>query len=151
TGKLPRVPDRIWYVYELPNANYGHFNPTVVRVATTAPATIDAMRQPDFDWYHEAYLTEPLGKTLGPARSVRLIVGRGAVQVQAETDGTALLVLPLQYSHCLSLEGAPYAQLIRADFLLTGLVFTGQINATINFEYGFFNAACRKRDFRDMD
>jgi hypothetical protein len=49
------------------------------------------------------------------------------------------------------LEDAPNARLVRADFLLTGLIFTGPIDAMISFNYGFFNAACRKADVRDME
>jgi hypothetical protein len=80
-----------------------------------------------------------------------MTVERGRVRLQAETEGKALLVLPIQYSHCLMLEDAPNARLVRADFLLTGLIFTGPIDAMISFNYGFFNAACRKADVRDME
>jgi hypothetical protein len=33
--------DRVLYVYELPDPNRGHFNPTVVRVAATARAILE--------------------------------------------------------------------------------------------------------------
>jgi hypothetical protein len=152
--KIPTVTpdlDRVLYVYELPDPNRGHFNPTVVRLATTARAILEGLRAPDFDWRRVAYLTEPLEEPLVSTRHVRMTVERGRVRLQAETEGTALLVLPIQYSHCLMLEDAPSARLVRADFLLTGLIFTGAIDAMISFNYGFFNAACRKADVRDME
>lgn len=151
-GRLPGVPslDRKWYLYELTNPNQGQFSPTVVQVATTAIATLEAMRRPEFDFGHDVLLTEPLTQTLTTASNARMTVRRGAVQVQAETQGPALLLLPMQYSHCLAITGAPNARLVRADFLLTGLVFTKPIDATIHFDFGFFNAACRQADSRDL-
>jgi hypothetical protein len=143
--------DRVWYMYEFPDPNRGHFNPTVVRVATTARAILEGLRAPDFDWRRVAYLTEPLEEPLVSTHHVRMTVERGRVRLQAETESKALLVLPIQYSHCLMLEDAPNARLVRANFLLTGLIFTGPINAMIEFNYGFFNAACRKADFRDLE
>jgi hypothetical protein len=152
-GRIPGVlvPDRKWYLYELANPNQGQFSPTAVRVATTAPVMLEAMRMPEFDWNHEVFLTEPLNQTLTTARNVRMIIRRGSVELQAETEGPALLVLPIQYSHCLALAGDPDARLVRANFLLTGIVFTKPIHATIYFNYGFFNAACRRADNRDME
>jgi hypothetical protein len=120
-------------------------------VATAAPVIVEAMRKPDYDWNHEVFLTEPLAQRLTSAHNVHMIVKRGTVEVQAETEGPALLVLPIQYSHCLALAGDPDARLVRANFLLTGLVFAKPIHATIHFNYGFFNASCRRADSRDME
>jgi hypothetical protein len=152
-GRVPKNPylDRKWYLYELANPNRGQFSPTRVRVATTAPVMFEAMRKPDYDWNHDVFLTQPLAQTLTAAHNVHLIVRRGTVEVQAKTEGLALLVLPIQYSHCLALAGDPDARLVRANFLLTGLVFDRPIDATIHFNYGFFNASCRRADSRDME
>ena len=111
---------------------------------------IEAMQKPDFRWDREVFLTEPLTEETA-ARNVRMVIRRGTVDIHAETDGTTLVLLPVQYSHCLGLAGAPGARLVRADFLLTGVVFAGAIDATLDFNYGFFNAACRKADTQDMD
>jgi hypothetical protein len=153
TGKIPGSPnlDRKWFLYELTNPNRGQFNPRVVRLAKTAPLMVAAMRMSDFAWDREVYLSEPLREELTTARNVRMVIRRGTVDIHAETDGTTLVLLPVQYSHCLLLAGAPEARLVRADFLLTGVVFAGAINATLDFNYGFFNAACRRADTRDMD
>jgi hypothetical protein len=152
-GRVPKIPqlDRKWYLYELANPNQGQFSPTTVRVATTAPVMVEAMRKPDYDWSHEVFLTEPLEQTLTSAHNVHMIVRLGTVEIQAETEGLALLVLPIQYSHCLALTGDPDARLVRANFLLTGLVFTKPIDATIHFNYGFFNASCRRADTADIE
>jgi hypothetical protein len=153
TGKIPGAPnlDRKWFLYELATPNRGQFNPKVVRLAKTAPLMIEAMRKSDFAWDREVFLTEPLREELTTARNVRMVIRRGTVDIHAEADGTTLLLLPIQYSHCLGLAGAPEARLVRADFLLTGVVFAGAIDATLDFNYGFFNAACRKADIQDMD
>ena len=145
-GKIPGAAnaDRKWFLYELTNPNLGQFNPRVVRLAKTASLMIEAMQKPDFRWDREVFLTEPLTEELTAARNVRMVIRRGTVDIHAETDGTTLVLLPVQYSHCLRLVGAPGARLLRADFLLTGVVFTGAINASLDFDYGFFNAAAER-------
>jgi hypothetical protein len=141
---------RTWYVYELPDPNRGQYSPTVIHVDQYAPATLAAMQRPDFDWRREAYVTRPIEAALSPARRLQITIERGAIRVQGEADGTSLVVLPVQYSHCLDLADARAGRLVRADFLLTGLVFEGAIDTRIAFDFGFFHSACRKRDLADL-
>ena len=89
-------------------------------------------------------LTEPLNEELAAARNIRMVMRRGRVEIHAETEGTALLLLPVQYSHCLRLA-VPLRRAWSAPISsLTGVAFTGAIDATLDFNYGFFNAACRR-------
>jgi len=39
---------------------------------------------------------------------------------------------------------------MRADLILTGVIFSGRINTNISFDYGIFSPECRRADFADM-
>jgi hypothetical protein len=99
SGKNAGQPDldRTWYVYELPDPNHRQYNPAVVRVTKLAPALPDAMRPPNFDWRREVLLSQAPAEPLAAARNIKMSVPRGALPIQAETDGRALLLLPVQY------------------------------------------------------
>jgi hypothetical protein len=44
----------------------------------------------------------------------------------------------------------PNVNLIRADFLLTGMILSGSVSTDIRFDYGIFSPACRRRDLADV-
>src|SRR5262249_10237384 len=62
----------------------------------------------------------------------------------------SLIVLPIQYSRCLSLVGADSARLLRTNLLVTGLLFSGEIDADLVYTFGFFRAGCRRADHDDL-
>jgi hypothetical protein len=74
--------------------------------------------------------------------------------VRAHSTATSLLVLPFEFSKCLSLHrqklGAS-VRLVRTDLLLTGVLFEGDLDATLSYFTGpFSNSRCRLEDLADM-
>src|SRR5262249_17733779 len=109
------------------------------------------MKHPDFDFTRKVVVGSP-GPSLGrlvPAHEMRLTVIRGGLHVAGRSDGMSLVVLPQQFSHCLKPRD-PAGRLIRSDFLLTGMIFSGSIDTDIRFDYGIFSPACRRRDLADV-
>jgi hypothetical protein len=85
---------------------------------------LEFMRHSDFDFTHKAVIGLS-GRSLGPlvpAHEMRLTVIRGGLHVAGRSDGMSLLVLPQQFPHYLK-PCDPNVNLIRADFLLTGMIF----------------------------
>jgi hypothetical protein len=41
-------------------------------------------------------------------------------------------------------------RLIRADFLLTGMIFSRSVDTDIRFDYRIFSPGCRRRDLADV-
>ena len=85
----------------------------------------------------------------------RLTVVSGGIRVEARSDGTSLLVLPFEFSRCLSVSTLDQAidppRLVRADGLLVGLLFNRAVNSEIRYFTGpFDNASCRLRDAEDF-
>jgi hypothetical protein len=80
---------------------------------------------------------------------VQLSVIRGGLHFSGRSDGTSLVVLPLQYSNCLRVHDNR-ARLVRANFIMTGIIFSEAIDSDISFDYGIFSPGCRRGDFADM-
>ena len=152
---FPRRPTAaesgIWHVYELPQPNVGDYSPTEVVTADSGAEMLEIMRRSDFDFARKAVVGSR-GANLGPlvtAHDMQFTVIRGGLYVAGRSDGMSLVVLPQQFSHCLKPRD-PNVRLIRADFLLTGMIFSGSVSTDIRFDYGIFSPACRRRDLADV-
>jgi hypothetical protein len=137
-------------LYELKNANLGSLSPTKVVTAQSYDDAVSDLRQ-----FPDAAIL--LGSTSLPADLVsahqaRLTIIKGGYHITAESAGTSLLVLPVQFSHCWELVGAPEgkAGLFRANIVQTGIYFQGKIDADLRFGFGVTDSSCRKRDGSDM-
>jgi hypothetical protein len=152
---FPRRPTAaesgIWHVYELPRPNVGDYSPTELVTADSGAEMLEFMRRSDFDFARKAVVGSQ-GANLGPlvpAHDMQLTVIRGGLQVAGRSDGMSFVVLPQQFSHCLKPRD-PHVRLIRADFLLTGMIFSNSVNTDIRFDYGIFSPACRRLDLADV-
>jgi hypothetical protein len=149
---FPRRPlygaSGVWYVYELPAPNTGDYSPTEVIVAASGPGMAAALRRTDVDFRRQAVLATAVHEVLVPARDLRLSRIRGGLHVAGHSDGTSLLVLPQQFSHCLRPRDAR-VRLLRADLMLTGVLFSGRLDTDIVFDLGMFAPGCRWADIAE--
>jgi hypothetical protein len=142
-------PSARWHVYEIPHPNLGDYSPTVVMTAETGAAAAAMMVHPDFDFTSQMVLSAGIDKSLVPARNMQLSLIRGGLHVSGRSDGTSLVVLPQQFSHCLrALDGS--VRLVRADLMMTGVIFSGEIDTDIISDYGLFTPRCRWADISDI-
>ncbi len=152
-AEAPSVPTLL--LYELDRVNLGDYAPTATVVARDADAAL-AFLGSGADLRRTAAVEEPLAGPLVPASDARIVAERGGLRLSASSAGTSLLLLPFEYSHCLTLtwaspEGAkPAPRLIRSDLLLTGVLFSGRLEATLRYHTGpFHHARCRLSDEDD--
>jgi hypothetical protein len=64
-----------------------------------------------------------------------------------------MLVLPVQFSHCWQIENAATSDLpriFRANLVQTGILFEGDLDATLRFDFEPWRASCRLRDAQDL-
>lgn len=139
----------LWYIYELPNPNVGNYSPTQVLVAATGEETMARISVPGFDFGKQVVLPSAVNGFLVPARDMRFSVNRGALHVSGKSDGTSLVVLPQQFSNCLRPQD-PKVRLVRANLMMTGLVFSGDLDTDILFDYGVVTPDCRRADLADI-
>ena len=149
---FPRRPvglqPKSWRVYELPNPNLGNYSPTEVAVAKSGAEVIAAITDPLFDFTKQVVVSAAVDVPLVPANNMRLSVIRGGLHVSGSSNGTSLVVLPQQFSHCLRPHDAR-VRLVRANLFQTGLMFSGNVDTDITFDYGIFSPGCRRSDLAD--
>jgi hypothetical protein len=150
---LPRRPHGkepgLWYVYEYPRPNVGDYSPTEIVTAQTAAEVSTKISAPDFNFTRQAVLFTPVAESLVPARDMRLSRIRGGLHVSGKSSGTSLVVLPQQFSHCL-LPRDSRVRFVRANLLMAGMIFSGELDTDIVFDYGIFSPGCRRLDLADM-
>jgi hypothetical protein len=139
----------LWQIYELPRPNVGDYSPTEVAIAASAPDMVAAMRGENFDFTKQVVLSVPPAETLVPARDVRLSLIQGGFHLSGRSSGTSLVVLPQQFSNCLRARDER-VRIVRADLLMTGVIFSGEVDTDILFDYGIFTPGCRRADLADM-
>jgi hypothetical protein len=92
---------------------------------------------------------------LVPVTRSDLVVERGGYRVNADSPGTSLLVLPIEYSHCLRPDlissVATRPRLLRANLAMAAVLFTAHIEGTLLLRYGPLSSACRMEDWREAD
>ena len=139
----------LWDIYEFPHPNVGDYTPTEVVIATSAADMVAAMRSENFDFTRQVVLSEAQGQSLVPARDMRLSLIPGGFHLFGRSDGTSLVVLPQQFSHCLRARD-DRVRIVRADLLMAGVIFSGDVDTDILFDYGIFRPGCRRGDLADM-
>jgi hypothetical protein len=128
----------IWHIYELPDPNIGNYSPTEIVVADSAPEIVAILGAEDFDFRRRVVLSSG-GSSLVPARDTHLTVNRGGgFHVFGKSDGVSLIILPQQFSHCMKASDSN-VRIVRADLLWMGVIFSGNVNTDISFDYGMFS------------
>jgi hypothetical protein len=144
------------FLYELPEPNDGGYSPTQVVVASDAAEVLRHIGDPNFDFRKTVVLDEPLDVSLEPAASSSATLVRGGWRVRAVSRGRSLLLLPLQFSSCLSLtadqrDGGKVLALRRANLASTALVFEGTVDIGLSLHVSPFSGAyCRLRDAQEL-
>src|SRR5215468_9043423 len=145
----PRSPPGQWVIYEIPDVNLGNYSPTEVTSVRSAAEIVAALGAANFDFTRQVVLSSEIRDRLVPARNTKLSVIRGGLHFSGNSDGVSLVVLPLQYSNCLRAHDNR-ARLVRANLIMTGVIFSATVDTDISFDYGIFSPACRRADFADM-
>jgi hypothetical protein len=117
---------------------------------------LDFVVDDSIDLNKQAVAQEQVPGPLTPVRSVALSMAGKDLRVVADGDGRSLIVVPVEFSHCLELIATPPGQgggatVLRIDGLLTGIVFAHHIDAVLSFRIGpLHNPTCRWADYRDL-
>ena len=150
------VEGRDLYLYSVPDTNVAGYAVTKVRHAESGKDAISLLADPAFDPRTTAVLTasEEL-PPLVPVSVSGLTIERGGYRIQADSPGTSLLVLPIEYSHCLganlTTSGATPARLLRVNLTMAGILFSGRVEGRLSLRYGPLSSGCRIEDWREAD
>jgi hypothetical protein len=144
-------------LYEVTGANTASFSPTRATHLTTARAHIDRLRAVDFSPANEVLVTEAIDQPLVHADHSKLLAYPGRFRVIARSQGASIVLLPVQFSRCLSLERPPaegrtMPRLIRANLIQSAVLFEGELDAVLSFAFAPGpDRTCRVRDVADLE
>jgi hypothetical protein len=126
----------------VPDPNLGVSPTETIRIQSASDA-LGQLGRPDFNFEQQVILSGPALENLAPAHDIHITIVRGGFRVTARGSGKSLVVVPFQYSHCLSAVSnlGGDVQLSRADILLTAVTFEKDLDATITYRTPLFAGA----------
>jgi hypothetical protein len=140
-------------LYEIKGANVGQFSPTRVMWAGDYATAVSALRE-QADLENRVVLS--FGRTdLVRASRARLVALSDGYRLTASAPGRALLLLPVQFSHCWQIEDSSSSdhvrpRVFRANIVQTGILFKDSIEARLRFSFEPWSASCRLQDAKDL-
>ena len=144
------------HLFELPRPNVGDYSPTKVLRVENAVEAKKALLANKASLDRIAVVFEELKGTYVPTEMAVLTAERDGFRFRGKSNGRSLVLLPVQYSHCLEVveHGAgsdPGVRIRRGNLVLTLLEFSGAADIRVHFNMGLGSQAdCRKADGRDM-
>lgn len=128
-------------LFEFPGPNLGNYSPTEAQFVNNSETAIECMLSPNFNFRKKCLVQVPINEHLVPATGTTLNLQSTGLHIKSHSDGTSILLLPIQYSHCLELEhgGEDQARVIRVNLLQTGIVFSKSLDAHLTFRSGLFD------------
>jgi hypothetical protein len=155
--KVEEIDGQSWGLFELSEPNLGTYSPTSVEVRSSLASILDFMADESVDLTKTAVVRAGIDGPFVPAETSSLSVVDGDLHIVARSAGRSLLVVPLEFSHCLELHnrltnpGDGEASLVRVDGTLTGIVFERRLDTVLAFRTGpLQNPTCRWKDYREL-
>ena len=145
-----------WDLIELPEPNLATYSPTSVETRRDLSSMLDFVVDDSVDLSKQAVANEHVPGPLTPIRSVALSMAGKDLHVVADSDGRSLIIVPVEFSHCLELMrrlGGPGVMLrvLRIDGCSPELSLTRHVDAVLSFRIGpLHNQLCRWEDYRDI-
>jgi hypothetical protein len=144
-------------LYELSKPNVASYSPDQLETVETFDAALDFVLQNKGRLDRRAIVFAPLHGKFGPARESTLHVEKDGFRIRAASDGRSALLVPVQFSNCLKIiieqsrGNISSARLTRANGIQTLLVFEGNVDLRVRFEFGLAGTTqCRRQDVRDL-
>lgn len=151
------VAGQRWGLYELSAPNLASYSATSVEVRRGLASTLDLVTDDLVDLTKTAVVQEEISGPLTPVESSSLSMSGGDQHVVARSAGRSLLIVPLEFSRCMELQDRragpqrPDVRLVRADGVLTGIVFERELNAVLTFRTGpLHSPTCRWKDYQEL-
>jgi hypothetical protein len=153
--KLVMTPEapQAWtlYVYEVPGANTAGYWSTRPMQAATIQQAMQWLASDTANDADAAIHDKSATLALVPGSSSEMRVFRDRLVVTAESAGTSLLILPVEFSNCwdVSLAAGTNARLLRANVNQTGVLFSGRIKVELRYRFSPWHFRCRFYDIAD--
>jgi len=140
------------FLYRIAEPNLGNYSPTQVVEVKSNSYILSRMAKMDFDPVQTVFISNNLKvSNLHRANQTEFKVLRNGYRITASSEGNSILVLPIEFSSCWSVVSNDPNQdtpkIFRANYGLTGLLFSNSVNADLVYRYNFFGSqTCRLAD-----
>ena len=145
------------YIYELKNTNLGNFSPTKGYIDYDNKQFLTKINS-NINFQKEFFVSktksiepEILNK-LSKAYDIKFskIEDKLGFTFEAKSKGWSIIVLPIDFSHCLNFTNKSTFKVFPINLLQTGILFTNYINTEIIYKYSVIgeNSSCRNKDFK---
>ena len=143
------------FLVRLKNVNLGNYSPTRLIVTRSLDETFRIMDKKSFAPMDEAVVYKQLDADFVRVGKTELSVDGGDLRIVAESSGKTMIILPIEFSHCLKLQSnnknSNLIDVFRVDGILTGIIFENKLDVTTKFRYGVFtNNKCRLKDLAEF-
>jgi hypothetical protein len=158
-GELRATEDRAgvqWGLIELPEPNLATYSPTSVETRSDLASALDFVVDDNVDLTKRAVTPSSVIGALVPVQSSASAMANEGLHIVAKSAGRSLVIVPLEFSHCVELHemglgSRAGAALLRVDGVLTGIVFEHDLDAVLSFRIGpLHNPLCRWQDYQDL-
>ncbi len=141
-------------LFELSDPNIGNYSPVEVIKLGDVGAALAVLGEPNFDFRRRVITFDEVAGALEPVASAAMTVERGpSYIVRAASPGRSLLLLPLQYSHCLQVqvESGTLPRLLRANITQAALLIEGDVTVRLTPRTGlFYDHTCRWHNAKEI-
>ena len=149
---VPEHPDA-WslFLYELSDAKTAGYWSIRPMVAETTRQALLWIADPTSAADSVVYQPPPKPLVTGTASQLRVF--KDHLVVEAESPGTSLLVLPLEFSHCIELKASNSGpvDLVRANINQAAILFSEHLRTQLRYRYSPWHYDCRLRDIADAN
>lgn len=144
---------RRFNLYKVNDPNVGQFSPVDQTLASDAHEILDALLDPSFDGSQQFVTEAPVDRVLTGADDVEVRITKGPeLSISGRSSGESLLVLPFEFSHCLTAHGDGLIDLIPVNLGQVGLLVEGEFSIGISYSFGLFSGyKCRAADLARIE
>jgi len=141
------------YLFELKDSNTAGISVRNIIMSDGVRQAAHVMDDPAFNIQDAVVTNHNSIPKLVPASESIILLDNGGIRVKASSSGSSLLILPMEYSHCLHMNviSGSRPKLIRVDIALTGFLFTNKVDVILDNRLSLFdNPRCRLKDYREF-
>jgi hypothetical protein len=145
-----RVEGGSLYLYEVSRPNLGNYSPVDIQAEPGLENLKASLTNDPAFLSTRAYVQSPIEGAFVAAVDGKMNFEKGGLHVAASSSGRSLLLLPLQFSHCLTVSD-PNVKISRANVLFTLVQFEGRLDADLRWQFNFWrHGSCRMQDVADL-
>jgi hypothetical protein len=138
------------YLYEISRPNLGNYSPVEIEVEPGIESLSASVVSNPAILSTRAFVQSPIEGSFVPAVNADMIFENGGAHVVASSSGRSMILLPLQFTHCL-IASDPNVKVSRANLLFTLVQFDRQLDVHLKWQFNFWrHGTCRSQDVADL-